>query len=110
MCDKVSTGPLRRVQHVGIARHARRHLAGIIRRARWRGGRCTKFRKYKFTGGLQAADTYIPGFNPPVTRYRLGNTFNGMSLVTGLLTVPVVLQCTRARSHDVWRGGSSEQG
>ena len=34
-------GPPRgHAQHVGIARHARRHLAGTVRRARRRGDRC----------------------------------------------------------------------
>ena len=39
---------------------------------RWRRA---EMAKYKFTGGLQAADTWRAAVNAPVTRYRLGNTY-----------------------------------
>ena len=40
----------------------------------------------------------------PVTRYRLGNTINGMLPFAGLLTLPVVFQCSKYRWHPAARG------
>jgi len=77
--------PSGHAQHVGIARHTRRHVAGIARRARRTGGRCTN------TLSCPIQQVHVCEFAKRSMRRRPSNADRLLPVASCLLTFALAL-------------------